>query len=98
MAEIRAQNFDEILKLRRTLEDLALRKYIAKADDALYDKLVLDHHRMVHSKDVNEATFEDLHTLFHMALLGNASSPILLKFCSQLHDLNIRYRFVMGRP
>ncbi len=32
-----------------------------------------------------------------MALLSNAQSPILLKFCSQLYDLNIRYRFLAGR-
>ena len=96
-AEISAQNFDEILKLRCTLEDLALRESIAKADDAWEEQLVLAHHRMARAKDGAEATFEDLHKLFHMALLANASSPILLKFCSQLYDLNIRYRFLAGR-
>ncbi|MEO0403160.1 MAG: FCD domain-containing protein, partial [Pseudomonadota bacterium] len=40
--------------------------------------------------------FEDLHKAFHMALLSNAPSPILLKFCSQLYDLNIRYRYLAG--
>ena len=31
-----------------------------------------------------------------MTLLANAPSPILLKFCSQLYDLNIRYRYLAG--
>ena len=31
-----------------------------------------------------------------MALLAACGSPILLRFCSQLYDLNIRYRYLAG--
>ena len=31
-----------------------------------------------------------------MALLANCASPVLLKFCNQLYDLNIRYRYLAG--
>ncbi len=31
-----------------------------------------------------------------MALLSRCDAPILLKFCSQLYDLNIRYRYLAG--
>ncbi len=31
-----------------------------------------------------------------MALLAQCNGPILLKFCSQLYDLNIRYRYLAG--
>ena len=31
-----------------------------------------------------------------MALIANTDAPILLKFCSQLYDLNIRYRYLAG--
>ena len=32
-----------------------------------------------------------------MALIGNCNSPLLLRFCVQLYDLNIRYRYLAGR-
>ncbi len=95
-AEISADNFEEILLLRCTLEDLALRESIEKADEAWEEGIVLAHHRMQRAKDAKSDSFEQLHKEFHMALLANAASPILLKFCSQLYDLNIRYRFLAG--
>lgn len=96
-APVSAENFSEILSLRCTLEDLALRASIAQADDAWEEVLVLAHHRMQKHKDGDAETFEVLHKEFHMALLANANSPILLRFCSQLYDLNIRYRFLAAR-
>jgi DNA-binding GntR family transcriptional regulator len=95
-AEVSAENFEEILMLRCTLENLALRESIANATDAWEESVVLAHHRMQRASDSGPETFEPLHKAFHMALLANANSPILLKFCSQLYDLNIRYRFLAG--
>ncbi|MCT8161760.1 GntR family transcriptional regulator [Pseudoruegeria sp. SHC-113] len=95
-AEVSAQNFDEILMLRCTLEDLALRASLAAADDAWEERAVLAHHRMQRARDAKDPAFEDRHKEFHMALLAAAPSPILKKFCSQLYDLNIRYRFLAG--
>ena len=95
-AEVSATNFEEILMLRCTLEDLALRESIENASDGWEEEIVLAHHRMQRAKSSDPDAFEDLHKAFHMALLANAHSPILLKFCSQLYDLNIRYRFLAG--
>ncbi|MEP3297168.1 MAG: GntR family transcriptional regulator [Pseudoruegeria sp.] len=95
-AKVSAENFAEILNLRCTLEDLALRESIARATQDWEEDIVLAHHRMVRSKDSEQETFEQYHKAFHIALLSNAESPILLKFCSQLYDLNIRYRFLAG--
>ncbi len=95
-AEVSAENFGEILKLRCALEDLALRESIANHTQDWEEAVVLAHHRMQRAQDDGQDTFEDLHKAFHMALLSNAESPILLKFCSQLYDLNIRYRFLAG--
>ena len=39
---------------------------------------------------------ERLHKAFHIKLLQACDSPVLLKFCNQLYDLNIRYRFLAG--
>jgi GntR family transcriptional regulator, carbon starvation induced regulator len=85
-------NFDEILNLRCALEDMALRQSISRSTSAWEESLVLAHHRM--KRDVGTETFEDSHKLFHMALLSNADSPMLERYCSQLYDLNIRYRYL----
>lgn len=95
-AEISSDNFRDILTLRCTLEDLALRQSIAKSTQAWEEQIVLAHHRMQRAEDEELESFEDLHKDFHMTLLNNADSPILLKFCSQLYDLNIRYRYLAG--
>lgn len=85
-------NFDEILSLRCALEDMALRQSIAQATPEWEERLVLTHHRM--KRAAGTAGFEDAHKDFHMALLSNAASPILERYCSQLYDLNIRYRYL----
>lgn len=95
-ADISRDNFREILTLRCTLEDLALRESIANADEQWEEEIVLAHHRMQRAQQEQSDNFEVLHKAFHMAILANANSPILLKFCSQLYDLNIRYRFLAG--
>ena len=90
-------NFEEILKLRCYLEDMALRQSLALGKDDWEEKLVLTHHRMVRQSRESIEVFEDRHKAFHMALLADCGSPILLKFCNQLYDLNIRYRYLAGR-
>ncbi|WP_170439454.1 GntR family transcriptional regulator [Ruegeria arenilitoris] len=87
-------NFEEILMLRCGLEETALRKSIANADSAWEDRLVLRHHHMKKASQKGEHDFEDAHKAFHMALLDNARLPLLLRYCSQLYDLNIRYRYL----
>ncbi|TNF21085.1 MAG: GntR family transcriptional regulator [Rhodobacteraceae bacterium] len=95
-AEVSAENFGEILRLRCVLEDLALRESIAHYSQDWEEAAVLAHHRMQRAQREDAERFEHLHKAFHMALLANARSPILLKFCSQLYDLNIRYRYLAG--
>ncbi len=95
-AEISAENFNEILTLRCTLEDLALRESIANRTQDWEEDVVLAHHRLRRAKTEGSEAFEEVHKAFHMALLANAQSPILMKFCSQLYDLNIRYRYLAG--
>lgn len=91
----RAQ-FHEILELRCHLEELALRGSIARADDAWEERLVLTHHYLAKADRGDMEAFEERHKAFHMALLERCDSPILLRFCSQLYDLNVRYRYLAG--
>lgn len=88
-------NFNEILSLRCVMEDMALRQSIARTTSEWEERLVLTHHRMKRAVEEGSVPkFEDAHKSFHMALLDNANSPILLRYCSQLYDLNIRYRYL----
>lgn len=92
----RAQ-FQEILNLRCNLEELALRDSLAAADAAWEDALVLAHHHMNRVDRADVDAFEVLHKRFHMALIAACNSPILLRICGQLYDLNVRYRYLAGK-
>lgn len=89
--------FDEILKLRCTLEDLALRESVLSGDKEWEEKVVLAHHHLSRSDRRETEEFEALHKQFHLTLLSACKSPILLNFCAQLYDLNVRYRHLAGK-
>jgi GntR family transcriptional regulator, carbon starvation induced regulator len=91
------KNFDDILTLRCALEEMALRQSIAHASSEWEEKLVLIHHRLAKARREDRQQFEDTHKSFHMTLLENCQSPLLLRYCSQLYDLNVRYRNLAGR-
>jgi DNA-binding GntR family transcriptional regulator len=97
VAETSREQFHEILDLRCNLEDLAVRDSLAAADGAWEDALVLSHHHMSQARKEDLETFEACHKAFHMALLAACKSPILLRFCHQLYDLNVRYRYLAGQ-
>lgn len=87
-------NFAEILMLRCALEDMALRMSIEQANKPWEEALVLSHHHMKKSTADGGKDFEDAHKSFHMTLISNSGSAMLERFCSQLYDLNIRYRYL----
>ncbi len=96
-AKTSRENFDEILSLRSTLEGKALRQSMDLATPEWIEGLVLVHHRMTRMKSVGSQEFEVEHKNFHMGLIGNCNSPLMLRICDQLYDLNIRYRNIAGR-
>ncbi len=93
-APVSKANFEEILMLRCALEDKALRASLARADKAWEERLVLSHHHMSRARRDDAETFEAAHKAFHMALISNANLPMLGRYCAQLYDLNIRYRYL----
>lgn len=95
-APVSRENFEEILALRCTLEDMALRNSIANMNEKWEESVVLSHHRMMRKPRMDSPTFEEHHKSFHMTLLANCNAPIMFEFCSQLYDLNIRYRLLAG--
>ncbi|MBU2994006.1 GntR family transcriptional regulator [Octadecabacter sp. 1_MG-2023] len=92
-----SEDFAEILRLRCSLEGMALRQSMENKSDDWIESLVIIHHRMSRLQQSKSDDFEREHKNFHMALIGNCDSPLLLRFCNQLYDLNIRYRFIAGR-
>ncbi|MEM9433903.1 MAG: GntR family transcriptional regulator [Pseudomonadota bacterium] len=93
-APVGKANFAEILLLRCALEETALRASIAQADASWEEQLVLAHHRMQRAQGRDIQDFEQTHKAFHMALLKSHAMPMLERYCSQLYDLNIRYRYL----
>lgn len=90
-------NFREILMLRCQLDDIALRSSIQLGDVSWEENAVLTHHRLTVASRDNLEQWESIHKQFHQSLLLACDSPILLRFCDQLYDLNIRYRFLAGK-
>ena len=93
-APVGRANFEEILMLRCSLEETALRASLENADQGWEERLVLAHHHMQKAGQRGAPDFEVAHKAFHMVLLENARLPTLLRYCAQLYDLNIRYRYL----
>lgn len=94
VSSVSEANFNEIFMLRCTLDDLALRKSIELGDTEWEERLVLNHHRLSRASQDDFDHWENLHKAFHMCLMEACDSPILLSYCNQLYDQNIRYRFL----
>lgn len=97
VAPANVANFDEIFKLRCQLESMALRTSIESGSAEWEENLLLAHHRLSRTSRTASDDFEQYHRIYHMALLAACDSPILLRYCGQLYDLNIRYRNLAGK-
>ncbi|OED37618.1 GntR family transcriptional regulator [Chromatiales bacterium (ex Bugula neritina AB1)] len=93
-APISEANFSEILTLRCKLEAMALRSSIERGQTHWEEQLVLSHHRLAQAERSNIKEWEIQHKAYHRSLIDACDSPILLRFCDQLYDLNIRYRYL----
>lgn len=96
VANVSEAQFRELLALRCELEGYALRSGLPRADESWEERLVLSHHHLSRTPRDGAELFEQRHKAFHMALIDACASPILIRFCGQLYDLNIRYRNLAG--
>ena len=103
VAEVSATEFDELLKTRCWVEERALRESILHGSRFWEEQVVLANYRLsriprseAEDHFVANAKWEDAHKNFHMTLISECGSSILLKFCDQLYDQNIRYRQLSG--
>jgi len=90
-------NFEEIFRLRCQLETMALRSSIESGSTEWEESLLLAHYRLSRIPREETDNFERQHKVYHMTLLEACNSPILMRYCSQLYDLNIRYRNLAGK-
>jgi len=103
VADVSEKEFDELLRTRRWLEERALRESIAHGDNRWEEQVVLSAYRLsrvprsqADDQFVANQEWEIRHKHFHMALLAACPSSIMLKFCDQLYDQNVRYRHLSG--
>ena len=103
VADVSEKEFDELLRTRRWLEERALRESISHGDNRWEEQVVLAAYRLSRvprsqagDQFVANEEWEIRHKHFHMALLAACPSSIMLKFCDQLYDQNVRYRHLSG--
>lgn len=92
VAPVSQAHFLEILQLRRQLEEIALRASIEHGGADWKASLSLATDELAATERQDAPRWETLHRVFHRELISACRSPILLRFCDQLYDLNIRYR------
>lgn len=103
VADASEREFDELLRTRCWLEERALRESMAHGDNGWEEQVVLSAYRLsrVPRSQTNDRftaneEWETRHKHFHMALIAACPSSIMLKFCDQLYDQNVRYRHLSG--
>lgn len=103
VTNVSAEEFSELLKTRCWLEERALRESIANGSAEWEERVVLANYRLsrmprseASDHFVANKQWEDQHKIFHMTLISECRSSILMKFCDQLYDQNTRYRQLSG--
>ena len=105
VAPVSETNLVEVMRLRAEIEVFALRESIARGDDRWEAEVVVALHRLAKVERSMPAgrrleDWEKAHRTFHQSLLSACQMPLLLNFCSTLHDLSDRYRrlFLENHP
>lgn len=89
--------YADIVRARILVESAALRESIRQGDDAWEADVLAAYHRLskFEARRWQKGDFEhweDWHRKYHDALIAACGSPMLLQFCSVLHDMRDRYR------
>ena len=99
VAPVSEGEFAELLKTRIWLESIALQQSILLGSDAWEEQVVLANYRLsrmsrfiAEDSTLANPSWETAHKHFHMTLIAKCGSSIMLRFCNQLYDQNIRYR------
>ncbi len=103
VVDVSEGEFEELLRTRCWLEERALRESIAHGGTEWEERIVLAFYRLSRAprsqspdRFVENPDWEVHHKSFHAALIAACGSSILLRYCDQLYDQNIRYRRLAG--
>ena len=103
VAPVSDKEFTELLNTRCWLEERALRESIARGSSQWEEKVVLANYRLSRiprsqsdNHFIANDKWEEAHKEFHMTLISECGSSLLLRFCDQLYEQNIRYRQLSG--
>lgn len=104
VAPVSGVEFQELLKTRCWLESVAIKESVLHGSAQWEEAVVLASYRLSRiprslpsEKEAANEQWESAHKNFHMTLLSACGSSIMLKFCDQLYDQNIRYRQLSRR-
>jgi DNA-binding GntR family transcriptional regulator len=97
VAPVSKENLTEVIRLRVELEGLAAREAIRHGDGAWEGRIVAALHELSRCKRDSrtleeQEAWETCHRAFHAALISACRMPLLMQFCSSLHDQSDRYR------
>ncbi len=102
-SNVSMKHFNEVLKTRIWIEEIAIKKSMENKDglEKWEENLILLNHRLS-KKDwtekynpENDDSWEMIHKKFHISLISRSGSDYLTKFCEQLYDQNLRFRFLL---
>jgi len=102
-SNVSMKHFNEVLKTRIWIEEIAIKKSMEnkKGLEEWEENLILLNHRL-NKKDWTEKydpdnpdSWEMMHKKFHISLISRSGSDFLTKFCEQLYDQNLRFRFLL---
>ena len=102
-SNVSMKHFNEVLKTRIWIEEIAIKKSMENKDglEQWEENLILLNHRLS-KKDwtekynpENDDSWEMIHKKFHISLISRSGSDYLTKFCEQLYDQNLRFRFLL---
>ena len=103
VVDVSEHEFEELLRTRCWLEERALRESIARGGTEWEEGIVLAFFRLSREprsqaadRFVENPAWEARHKAFHDALIAACASSILLRYCRQLYDQNVRYRRIAG--
>lgn len=103
VAPVSGTGFEQLLNTRCWLEERALRESIHNGDIRWEESVVvanfhLNRVRRMQSTDrlLQSDEWEVRHHALHRAFIGACQSTLLIRFCDQMYDLNIRYRRIAG--
>ncbi|MFK7994508.1 MAG: GntR family transcriptional regulator [Granulosicoccus sp.] len=99
VSQISQREYDDLLQTRCWLEERALRESIANGNNQWEEQLILANYRLsripraaTDKEPASNSDWEFAHKTFHETLISLCGSSILLKYCAQLYEQNVRYR------